>query len=310
MKALVAAVSGIGDILRATPLIRVLSGLGFDVDLLLAPDYLETVTLLEDAPGVGRIYYAPHDEEWLLLTEGARMEGFDQEVYDVAALTNGSLRLRSLIKARKIYEYARSWMLEGDWLVVEKLARAVGWQQPLPSAFAMCSDRDFGLPPKTVALHPGCKPSWAAKRWQGFGELARHFPSVAVVGTEDDLRNGNGPIAWPRHAQIFAGKLSLRETAAVLRQSALMIANDSGLMHLGVAMGTRTAGIFGPTSPQREAMRVPNMFPITKGIACEPECRRIYPYGRKTCEYDIDCMRSLTTAEVLAAVRRIAPDVF
>ena len=71
----------------------------------------------------------------------------------------------------------------------------------------------------------------------------------------------------------FIGALNLRDTAALIQQCAALVSNDSGLMHLGVALGTPTVGIFGITDPLREAMPAINMFPITKGLPCEPACR-------------------------------------
>ncbi|HKP71555.1 MAG TPA: glycosyltransferase, partial [Pyrinomonadaceae bacterium] len=44
--ALVTAAYGIGDILRTTPLVRVLARSGYEVDVLVAPDYAETAKLL------------------------------------------------------------------------------------------------------------------------------------------------------------------------------------------------------------------------------------------------------------------------
>jgi hypothetical protein len=43
--ALVAAASGIGDLVRVTPLIRVLAQLGYSVDFLIAPDYPDCTEL-------------------------------------------------------------------------------------------------------------------------------------------------------------------------------------------------------------------------------------------------------------------------
>lgn len=54
--ALVSAGSDIGDIVRVTPLIRVFARLGYQVDVVLVPDYLEAVTLLEGAPEIQNLF--------------------------------------------------------------------------------------------------------------------------------------------------------------------------------------------------------------------------------------------------------------
>jgi ADP-heptose:LPS heptosyltransferase/2-polyprenyl-3-methyl-5-hydroxy-6-metoxy-1,4-benzoquinol methylase/glycosyltransferase involved in cell wall biosynthesis len=306
--ALVSAGSGIGDILRITPLIRVFAQLGYHVDVLLAPDSVEVVKLLEGAPEIRRIFCAPgpHAND-----PQPQLEGVRQEVYDVATFTTWSAHLQRLVKARRTLAFEPSqWRREGDIACVQRMARMAGWERPLPAPFAMPSKRQFDLPADTIALHPGCKPNWPWKKWHGFEELARLLPAVAIIGMPSDLRNEQTyfrrAFKWPDHAKNFVGKLSLPETAALLRQCAALISNDSGMMHLGVALGVPTFGIFGITSQQREAMPVGNMFPITKGLPCEPACRQ-RPWGRRDCEYHLECLKSLTAQEVLDKVRQIVP---
>jgi ADP-heptose:LPS heptosyltransferase len=53
----------------------------------------------------------------------------------------------------------------------------------------------------------------------------------------------SAPFAWPAHARDFTGVLSLRDTAALISQCSAMVANDSGLMHLAVALGVPTVGV-------------------------------------------------------------------
>ena len=78
------------------------------------------------------------------------------------------------------------------------------------------------------------------------------------------------------------------------------------MMHLGVAMGIPTFGIFGITSPQREAIPAENMFPITKGLPCEPACRQ-RPWGQRDCASHLECLQSLTAQEVVQRLRQVLP---
>ena len=97
----------------------------------------------------------------------------------------------------------------------------------------MTSNRKFDLSPGTIAIHPGCKYEWPWKKWHGFSELARLFAHVVIVGTDEDLRTENTYFErrfdWPEDARIYIGKLDLRDTAALLRECAALISNDSGL---------------------------------------------------------------------------------
>jgi ADP-heptose:LPS heptosyltransferase len=307
-RALVSAAGGIGDILRVTPLVRVFARLGYEVDVLVAPDYLGTVKLLEGAADIRRLFYLP--SQWCS-EKRQDLEGLNRQVYDVATFTLWGSTLQRHVHARQVFTFdQRQWMQEGDIRCVERIAGAVGWETDLPAPFAVASEREFGLPTGTVALHPGCKPGWPWKKWHGFQELARLLPEVAIIGTATDLRNEDtyfrSAFEWPDHAKNFIGVLSLQDTAALISQCAALVSNDSGLMHLGVAMGVQTFGIFGLTSPRREAVPAQNMFAINKGLPCEPACRK-HPWGRRDCEYHLQCMKSLTAEEVLTRIRQTAP---
>jgi ADP-heptose:LPS heptosyltransferase/2-polyprenyl-3-methyl-5-hydroxy-6-metoxy-1,4-benzoquinol methylase len=301
--ALVTAASGIGDIIRVTPLIRVLHAMGFQVDLLLAPDDPAVTELFRGAPELNRV---------MLYSDLARNKGtvalpeLADTSYEIATFTTWSAPLARWVDARHRHAFARErWLAEGDWTAVKEIARAIGWQGPLPSPFAMASKRDFGLAPGTIALHPGCKPGWSWKKWHGFDALARLLPEVAIVGTEADLDNAQTYFGrcfeWPAHARNFVGELSLADTAALIGQCAALVANDSGLMHLGVALGVPTFGIFGITNPARELIPSDKMTPITKGLACEAACRR-EAWGRRDCEHHLECLRTLTPEEVVARI--------
>lgn len=306
--ALVAAARGVGDILRATPLIRVFARMGYVVDVLVAPDYPEAVKLLEGAPEIRSLFYLP--SPWR--REGERkLDGLSENRYDLAAFTFWGAEHRSLVQARRTFQFdEQEWLREGDNACLEKIAAEMGWQGELPEPFAMASERRFDLPAGTVALHPGCKPDWPWKKWHGFDELAAMFPNVAIIGTPEDLDNEvtyfKREFQWPEHARNFVGKLSLTDTAALLRECAALVSNDSGLMHLGVAMGTPTFGIFGLTSPRREMMRSPKMIAITKQLACEPACRQ-QPWGRRDCEHHLECLKTLTAEEVWQKVAALVP---
>jgi hypothetical protein len=304
----VSAARGIGDILRVTPLARVCMRLGYDVDLLLAPDYPGVAELLERADGVRRVFLLPGP--WS--GDGQqRTDGLDRELYDVATFTTWSLPFRHFVRAQRMLAFEHAfWLREGDTASIRRIARALGWTGPLPAPFASPSSRRFGLPRGTVALHPGCKPDWPWKKWHGFEDLARRVPHVVVVGSPRDSENERTyfgrRFAWPPHVQDFAGALSLPDTAALISQCAALVANDSGLMHLGVALGVPTFGIFGITSPGRESIDAPHMIAVTKGLPCEPACR-LGAWGRRDCEHHLKCLRTLTADDVCDRIEAVVP---
>ena len=303
-RALVTAARGIGDILRLTPLVRVMARLGYRVDVALEPDYAETVDLLRGAPEIETLYW--RSSPWAR-QRADHSAGLQQQTYDVAMFTTWSASLRPLVRASQVHCFERkAWMQNGDRAEVERIARLAGWQEELPPPFAMTSGRSFGLPKDVIALHPGCKPDWPWKKWHGFDELARSLPEVALVGTPSDLNNTGTyfqrSFEWPSHARNYIGQLSLLDTAALLQQCAGLVSNDSGMMHLAVALNTPAWGIFGITNPRREGVPDKNFFSITKGLSCEPACRK-ERFGRRDCEHHLECLRTLEPVEVLHHIR-------
>ncbi len=103
-----------------------------------------------------------------------------------------------------------------------------------------------------VAFAPGA--GRATKRWpeESFAEAARlvrgrfDVPVLFLGSAEEEAmltrisrRCGNGNV-------VFAGE-SMSKTAALLRDAAVLVTNDSGLLHLSEAAGTPVVALFGPT---------------------------------------------------------------
>jgi hypothetical protein len=306
--ALIAAAGGIGDLVRITPLVTVCQSLGFDVDMLIAPDYPDADALLRGARGVRRLF---RDRSSWTGAGTVDLAGLDEHTYDVAIVSALAASRRRAVRAARVIEFDRArWLREGDGACTAAIARQLGWQRPLPPPFVVPSSRWFDLPPGTVALHPGCKTTWPWKKWHGFDALAARLPRLVLVGTPSDFDNQRTyfarPFTWPAHARNFVGELDLADTAALLSECAALVSNDSGLMHVAAALGIPTFGIFGITSPAREALAVSNMLPITKGLSCEPACRQ-GPWGRRDCEFHLECLRALTPDDVLERMLCVLP---
>jgi hypothetical protein len=306
---LISTAGGLGDLVRITPLVAVCCELGFEVDLLVEADYADAGALVRGLPGLRRMFRNP--SRW---TGAGSIDllGIERELYDVAVFTAFTEPIRS-IRSRRCLRFDRGeWLRAGDIACVRRVVADLGWTAALPPPRVIPSSRRFDLPRGTVALHPGCKPNWPWKKWHGFADLAARLPQVALVGTPKDLDNAytyfRSTFHWPAHVKNFIGALDLPDTAALLSECSALVSNDSGLMHVGAAVGIPTFGIFGITSPAREAMPIPNMRPVTKGLPCEPECRR-GPWGRRDCQFHLECLRSLTADEVFARIEEIVPGV-
>ena len=91
---------------------------------------------------------------------------------------------------------------------------------------------------------------------------------------------------------ISCGKTNLKELGALLERASLVVANDSGPMHLAVAMGTKTIALFGPTSPKLTGPYGKGSYRIiSKNEECDIPCYDV------TCT-DNRCMALITVEDV------------
>ena len=304
--ALLVLAGGIGDLLRWASLIPALNAAGHVVDLLIAADYGDSCELFAGAPGVDRVWPAdPAADHW---------PAVDQAPYALAVFAYWATPFAARLPAvgQKILADGQLWRTAGDPGCSAAIAQQLGWQGPLPPPPLAPTLRggDDGIAAGTLAIHAGCKAGWPWKKWHGYGELAGHFTNVLRVGTTaDDDVSGTyfaTPLRWPAHVHDATGPRSLRDTARLIGQCTALVANDSGLMHLAAALGVPTLGLFGLTSPAREAMPWPALHTLSGGLACEPACRT-QPWGRRDCAQHLECLKRLAPARVAAKLCELAP---
>ena len=100
-----------------------------------------------------------------------------------------------------------------------------------------------------------------------------------------------------RVALLPAG--SLHRAAAVLSHCHAAVTNDSGLMHLAVAVGTPTVTIYGPTSPGSwNPRQPPHRFIQAEGLAC-------LVCNRDRCPYGHECMEWVSPDRVVAETEAV-----
>lgn len=98
---------------------------------------------------------------------------------------------------------------------------------------------------------------------------------------------------------LLAPKSTLPQMAAMISNCALVIANDSGPMHISAALGVPTLGIFGPTNPKAHGPYSPNSDYIIKDDLDCIICNKLI------CPFEHECMRELPVELVLEKVESI-----
>lgn len=158
---------------------------------------------------------------------------------------------------------------------------------------------------RAVLLAPGAK--WAPRRWPEpyWADLCRlirdgkRFVPV-LIGSPDDgammerIARGASP-AVP----ILRGA-SIPLLAAVMRDAAAVVCNDSFAMHLAACLNRPVAALFGPGDPERTAPRGANVSVLYSSEFCSP-CAQYYSENR--CWRGMNfCLRNLTPESVSAAL--------
>ncbi len=92
---------------------------------------------------------------------------------------------------------------------------------------------------------------------------------------------------------------SLPDLVALIRRAEVVVAGDSGPMHIASAVGTPVAALFGPTSPAYSGPYGGRSRVLRAGVPCAP-C------FLKQCAAH-DCMKALSVEQVFEAVREL-PD--
>lgn len=95
----------------------------------------------------------------------------------------------------------------------------------------------------------------------------------------------------------LAGRTTLVEMGGWFSRMRLVVANDSGPLHMGVALGVPVVTFFGPTDPRRTGPYGAGHHVLRSGVDCSP-C-----FDKKCRLARVECMESITPEQVMRAVR-------
>lgn len=171
-----------------------------------------------------------------------------------------------------------------------------------------------------AVLHPGASKmasargihkTWEPRRW---AEVVRALlvggTRIVLAGGPDDDEGVAAILAdlgddAERLVVAHGQTRSLGQLAALIQKASVLVACDSAPMHLGVAVGTPTVGLFGPTDPEKllPPGTVHQAVHVGSSLACRP-C--LWERRTRTCG-ELTCLKELTVEAVLAAVRRALP---
>jgi len=158
-----------------------------------------------------------------------------------------------------------------------------------------------GLSGRLALLSPGAR--WPTKRWpiENFATVAKFLVDagwrIGVIGDQSEQGLAKRIVQEVPAAVDLTEIASLAMLPAILAQADLAITNDSGPLHISMAVETKTIGIFTCTDPGNFD------FAGHHAIAARVPCAPCHYYGRQRCPRGhACCLTNITPDEVLAQI--------
>lgn len=326
-KVLVIRFSSIGDLVLTTPVLRALHRqLGAEVHLLTKPSF---AGLMAPNPHIARIHTVRPERHGLI--GELRAERFDL-VVDLHKNLR-SLRFR-LALGRPAIAFDKlnlaKWLrvrLNVDILpplhLVDRYFRALeplglvddgeGLDHFIPAEAEVDPDEWLGVnhAPYAVAVLGAAH---ATKRIppEKMAEILGVLPlPVLLVGGPEEREIGEA-LCRPPNPQPrvnLAGRLSLHQSASVIRQAAVVLSPDTGMMHIAAALRRPIVSVWGNTIPAfgmypfyPRGMRPEQRFEV-QGLSCRP-CSKL---GAPSCpKGHFRCMREQSATGIAAALQAMS----
>ena len=153
-----------------------------------------------------------------------------------------------------------------------------------------------------LALCPGAEYG-PAKQWP-----ARHYATLAeskiaqgwqvwIFGSQKDQAMGTEISQLLANQAInLCGQTQLAEAIDLMSVSQAVISNDSGLMHLGAALGVPVVGVYGSSDPSFTPPLGKKSAMVSLNLDCSPCFKRVCPLGHT------DCLEKLSATKVMDAL--------
>lgn len=280
-KILVLRPNAVGDFIFSLPALHALRytypsadiwyvGKQWHFDFLLGrPGPIDRVVVAPPIPGVG-VHPDAHVDQFAVdaFVDEMRSEGFDLAVqmFGGGRYSNpliNKLGARVTIGARTPNAAMLDrWIAYGDFnnrrlemLEIVALAGASQWrigrELQVTGGDRLEAATAFPAAPsqRVVIVHPGS--SDPRRRWpvENFAAVADALADagaiVAVNGTDEEFELVSGVVAHMRNPAIdLTGALSVSGLCGLIERAAMVISNDSGPLHLALAIGTPCVGVY------------------------------------------------------------------
>jgi len=164
-----------------------------------------------------------------------------------------------------------------------------------------------------VVINPNASDLLLERRWptesvvETIGRLVSLGHQVALIGARNELpyvKSSFDLLPTEVQARVVntAGALTLGGMLALLDGAACVLTNDSGPMHIAVALERPTVCLFGPANPEHYGHELPNVANFYAPVFCSP-C--LYEADQPPCNGNNICMQRIKPEPVIQAVLRL-----
>jgi len=315
MKILLIRFSSIGDIVLTTPVARCLKQqLGAEVHFFTKQAF---APLLEPNPHIGRVF--SFEKKLPEVLPALRAERYDW-VLDLHHNLRSARVKWALGRPARSFDKLNleKWLLVHagvDWLPERHIVhRYMATAEHLGVRYDG-QGLDYFIPESgdvdVQELVPGVNPGAYVAFAIGANHATKQMPEAKIVdvcrqtslpvlllgGMAEQAAGARIAAAAGAHVHDLCGRLSLHQSASVVRQSARVATHDTGLMHIAAALRKPIVSLWGNTVPRfgmypfyPEGMAANTTFEVT-GLPCRP-CSKIgydrCPKGHFRCMNDLD----------------------
>jgi len=325
MKFLIIRFSSIGDIVLTTPVVRCLKKQvpGAQIHYLIKPQFK---AVIEPNPYIDKFHVLQQD--WDKMIEELKEEKFNyiidlhhnlrtlrvKKALDVPAFSFNKLNIQKLIFTKL------KWNVMPKVHIIDRYMETV-------KQFGVYNDgegMDYFIPEDqkvTLKDIPGSHHAGFISIVIGASYYTKKLPvyklqelckkinhPIILLGAREEAEGG-AAIASVDPIKVYnaCGKFSLHESADLVRQSKLVIAHDTGLMHIAAALQKQVIAIWGSTTPSfgmvpyyGKYFLQSNPSPYDDVQVHKLWCRPCTKFGRKRCpQGHFKCMKKIDIDEIV-----------
>jgi ADP-heptose:LPS heptosyltransferase len=197
-------------------------------------------------------------------------------------------------------------------LMLLQVAALAGAAPVIPAPELAVTDEDriqanAALPQQSgeriVVLHPGAndpRRRWPPERFALVADaLAERGASIVISSSDEEAPLARAVQAGMRHPVArLNGKLSLQGLCGLLARARMIVSNDTGPLHMALALGTPAVGIFWHTNIVESGTLRPHL--LSPAVAARVHCPVCGQENRRQrCAHDVSFVDDVEVDEVL-----------